>query len=127
MAVSRVVNLGIGLLNNRLKSGDALSGEPNMVMWGTGTTPVDVTDIGLETPATEPMIAGTSSLTTTNTLNDTYEVIATMVCNPISKAITEVGLFDMGGNIFSRGTFDPINVSEGDSIQFTIKTVTDQA
>ena len=125
--VSKVVNGGIAMMNNRLKNGDTGATEPNNVHWGTGTTMADVTDTALQTPAGEVSTVGVSTLVTTNTLDDTYELVATLVCGSTPKAITEVGVFDGAGVLFSRSTFDPINVAEGDSIRFTIKTVTDQA
>jgi hypothetical protein len=56
-------------------------------------------------------------------------VVGTITCTGAGKAITEVGLFDASTNgiMFARVTFSAINVSVGDSIQFTLNTVLDQA
>jgi len=127
--VVKVTDVGIGILNNRLKNGDTGATEPKYGHWGTGTTAADPTDTALETPATEPRATGTTSIGTTTTTDDTYQNIVLLTCNSTPKAITEVGTFDASssGNIFIRGTFDVINLFEDDSIQFTIKAITDQA
>ena len=76
----------------------------------------------------EARTVGTGSQATTNTTNDTYQVVGTITCASSGAAITEVGLFDAltSGNLFLRGTFSAINLNVADSIEFTIKTVYDQ-
>ena len=120
--VVMVVNRGLEIVNDRILGAGA---EPKYVAWGTGTVAPVAANTALGTPAAEARTAGTGSKTTTTTTNDTYQVVGTIVCTGASKAITEVGLFDAAaaGNLFVRGTFDPINVNVGDSIQFTIKNV----
>lgn len=124
--VVKVVNGGLDILTNRIKGSGT---EPKYIGWGTGTTAAAVTDTALETARAEARTDGTSTQQTTNTTNDTYRVVGTITCATTAAAITEVGLSDAStsGNLFLRGTFDVINVSVGDSIQFTINSVFDQA
>lgn len=120
--VMLVTNKGLEIINDRILGAGS---EPKYVAWGTGTTAPAATQTALVTPGTEARVAGTASKATTETVNDTYQVVGTIVCASAAKAITEVGLFDAltSGNMFVRGTFDPINLSVGDGIQFTIKNV----
>ena len=121
-----VVDNGLAIVTNRLKGTGT---EPAYVGWGTGATTAAVNNTGLQTPAAEARTAGTTSQQTTTTTGDTYRNVATITCTGAGKAITEVAMFDAStiGNCFLRGTFDAINVSVGDSIQFTINTVFNQA
>lgn len=95
--------------------------EPKYLHWGSGTVEPTDNDITLQTPRPEARIAGTSSIVTTTTANDTYRVVGTLTAES-NAAITEAGLFDAltGGNMYIRGTFGVINLEAGDSIQFTI-------
>lgn len=120
--VVMVVNKGLELVTDRIRG---VGAEPKYVAWGTGTVAPVAANTALGTPAAEARTDGTSSKVTTATTGDTYQVVGTIVCTGSAKAITEVGLFDAStaGTLFVRGTFDPINVNVGDSIQFTIKNV----
>lgn len=124
-----ITDSGLGIINNRLKNGDTGATEPKYVHWGTGTTPPVGANTTLETPATETRVTGTTSIETTNTTDDTYQNIAILTCNATPKTITEYGAFDAStsGNMFIRGTFTGIGLSDGDSIQFTAKAIGDQA
>lgn len=124
--VALIPDTGMAITTNRVKGAGT---EPNYIAWGVGTTAPAVGNTALQTPSAEARTAGTSTQVTTNTTNDTYQVVGTIVCASAAKAITEVGLFDASssGNLFMRGTFSAINVSVGDGIQFTIKTVYEQA
>jgi hypothetical protein len=66
---------------------------------------------------------GTSTQQTTSVTNDTYQVVGTQTAGG-TLAITNAGLFDAStsGNLFVKGDFSTINLSSGDSIQFTFKT-----
>ena len=70
--------------------------------------------------------AGTSTRQTTNTTNDTYQVIATRTATG-AGTVTNAGLWDAasGGNLFLKGDFTGIGLSSGDAIQFTIKAIFD--
>ena len=102
---------------------------PGWVGWGIGTIAPVVGNTGLGTPSAEARTVGTKTQETTTTTNDTYQVVALISCAGSAKAITEVAVFDAltAGTLFLRGTFAAINLSVGDSINFTIKTVFEQA
>lgn len=123
---SCVTNTGLGITTNRIKGSGT---EPNYIGWGTGTTAAAVTDTGLETAAAESRVSGTSTQQTTNTSNDTYQVVGTLTCSGSGKTISEIALFDAStsGNCFARATFTGLPLSVGDSIQFTVKAIYDQA
>jgi len=95
--------------------------EPKYIHWGTGTNAPADGNTALQTPRGEDRVAGTSSIVTTTTTNDTYRVVGTLVMES-NGAITEVGLFDAAtsGNIYIRGTFGALNLETDDSVQFTI-------
>lgn len=100
---------------------------PGWVGWGIGATAPVVGNTALQTPSAEARTVGTKTQQTTTTANDTYQVVA-LITALSAQAITEVAVFDAltAGALFLRGTFSPINVSIGDTITFTIKTVFDQ-
>lgn len=103
---------------------------PKYVGWGTGgSVAAASTDIALNSTRGEARTDGTPTQQTTNVTNDTYQVVATITCTGTSAAIDEVGISDAAtaGNLFLRGTFTAIPLNVNDSIQFTIKTVFDQA
>ena len=103
--------------------------EPKYIDMGTGTTPAAASDTALETPGPEDRVAGTSSRQTTNVTNDTYRTVGTITKTTAAADITEVGSFDAltAGNIGIRATFGAIHLEVGNSIEFTIDTVLDQA
>lgn len=121
-----VVDNGLAIVTNRIIGSGT---EPKYIGWGTGTTGAAATDTGLETAAAESRTSGTGTRQQTSTANDTYQVVGAIVCAGSAKAITEVALYDAssGGNCFFHGTFSAINVSVGDSIEFTLKAVFNQA
>ena len=70
---------------------------PKAVAWGLnpGTLTATAPDIGMYSEAPEARTAGTSSLVTTTTANDTYQVVGTITCTQGGgETIAEVGLFD---------------------------------
>jgi len=117
-----LVNTGKAVVTNRVKNGATGATEPNYVAWGTGAGTTAVADTTLFTE-TGTRTAGTSTQQTTSTTNDTYQVVGTMTAGG-ALAITNAGLFDAStsGNLFVKGDFSTINLSSGDSIQFTFKT-----
>lgn len=89
---------------------------PNDVGSGTGTTAANKADTTLQTEVESRVTA-----TLTQPSADKLRAVAT--CSyTANRAVTEVGLFDAtsGGNLIIRAVFDAINVSSGDSIEFTI-------
>lgn len=123
-----VVNGGKGIITNRIKGAGT---EPLNVGWGTGAGTTAATDTTLFTEVLVNMTAGgtdhtagTSTQQTTTTTNDTYQVVATRTATA-AGTITNAGLFDAasGGTLYLKGDFTGIGLANGDSIQFTIKTV----
>lgn len=123
--VSLVTNGGLGIINNRLMGSGT---SPKYVGWGIGTDEAAATDVGLQTASAEARTSGTESRVTTTTTNDTYQVVGEIV-SLSTQAITEVVLMDAdtSGNCFMRANFAALNLVAGDSIEFTIKCIADQA
>jgi hypothetical protein len=122
-----VTNAGLDIVTDRIGGGGT---EPNYVAWGTGAGTAAVTDTTLFTESgDETRTSGTSSQQTTNTTNDTYRVVGTITVASSGKTITNVGLFDAAsvGNLFVKSDFTGIALDVGESIQFTIDVVFDQA
>jgi hypothetical protein len=96
---------------------------------GVGTTGAAIGDTALET---EKLVDGTTSATahtsatvslvTTDTTNDTAQLVATFAFTA-TLAITESGCFNASstGTLLCRQTFSAINVVSGDSLQLTWK------
>lgn len=122
--VVKVTDVGLDKVTDLLAGVTTIS--PGWVGWGTGTTAPVVGDTALETPSAEARTVGTKTQQTTTTTNDTYQVVA-LITALSAQAITEVGVFDAltAGNLFLIATFSVINVSIGDTVTFTIKTVFD--
>lgn len=121
-----VVNTGLAIITNRLIGAGT---EPNYVGWGTSTQAPAVGDTGLITASAEARVQDASATRlTTNATNDSYQIVAS-ITSASGQTISEVGTFDAStaGNMFSRDTFTGIALSNGESIEFTIKTVFDQA
>jgi hypothetical protein len=114
-----LVNTGKAVVTGRIKGTGT---EPTYVAYGTGAGTTALTDTTLFTE-TGTRVSGTSSQVTTTTTNDTYQVVGTQTAGG-TLAITNAGLFDAvsSGNLFVKGDFTTINLSTGDSIQFTFKT-----
>lgn len=85
---------------------------------GTGTTAESNTDVQLVTPTGASAGTGTAVPS-----SNTYTSVAT-ISYTSSLAITEHGIFDSAlgsgtANLMDRSVFSAINVTNGDSIQFT--------
>jgi len=114
-----LVNAGKAIVTNRIKGSGT---EPVYVAYGTGAGTTAAADTTLFTE-TGTRQTGTSTQQTTSVTNDTYQVVGTQTAGG-TLAITNAGLFDAVtvGNLFVKGDFSTINLSSGDSIQFTFKT-----
>lgn len=114
-----LVNAGKAIVTNRIKGSGT---EPVYVAYGTGAGTTAATDTTLFSE-TGSRVSGTSTQQTTSVTNDTYQVVGTQTAGG-TLAITNAGLFDAStsGNLFVKGDFSTINLSSGDSIQFTFKT-----
>ena len=115
-----ITNVGKTIYNNRLKGTGT---EPLYVAWGTGAGTAAIADTTLFTEAAENRTAGTSTLVTTTTTNDTYQVVGAITAAG-NKTITNVGLFDAStvGNLFFHADFTGVALNTGESISFTLKT-----
>jgi len=119
-----VVATGRDIITNRLKGSGT---EPLHAHWGTGAGTAADSDTTLFTPV-QTRVSGTSSRVTTTTANDTYRVVATLTADA-TRAITNAGLFDSagtgtpatGGNLFLKGDHGTLNLSSGDSVQYTFE------
>ena len=115
-----VTNAGKTIKMNRLKGTGT---EPVYIGWGTGAGTAAITDTTLFTEASEARVAGTSSIVTTTTTDDTYQLVGTLTVAGAGKTITNAGNFDAStaGNLHVHGDFAGMTLNIGDSIQFTIK------
>jgi hypothetical protein len=69
--------------------------EPKNIGWGDSTVTASAnTNVALFKPQTESRVAGTSTMTSTSQLADTYQVTGTITCLVATKTITEAGLHD---------------------------------
>ncbi|HEX4381238.1 MAG TPA: hypothetical protein VH022_14445 [Candidatus Acidoferrum sp.] len=85
---------------------------------GTGTTAAAIGDTALQTATGNARVAGTQS----NPSANIYQTVATLPYTA-TAAITEWGLFSAStsATMWDHRIFSAINVSNGDSIQFTYK------
>lgn len=113
-------NSGKTITVNRVKGTGT---EPAYVAWGTGAGTAAIGDTTLFTEASEARTLGTSSIVTTTTTNDTYQVVGTITVAGTGKTITNAGLFDAstGTGLFMKGDFTGIVLAVGESIAFTMK------
>ncbi|MEU5596679.1 hypothetical protein [Streptomyces sp. NPDC020298] len=83
---------GREVILNRLKGS---GNEPLNLGWGNNPASLTeaATDVAMFKEAAESRVAGTSSLVTTSTSNDTYQVTGTFT-SASGQTIAEVGLFD---------------------------------
>ncbi len=95
---------------------------PIYIGWGTGAGTAAIADTTLFTEASEARVAGTPTLVQTTTTNDTLQVQGTITSNG-TKTITNAGLFDAltAGNLFAKGDFTGVPLTNGESIAFTFK------
>ena len=125
----KLVNGGLAAITAWLQATSTMQ----YVGWGIGTTPAAAADTALQTPSImnpTTRVTGTKSQQTTTTTNDTFRVVATITASS-SLAVTECGIFDAvgtgspptGGNLFTHVVHDAVNVTSGDSIQYTINHV----
>lgn len=87
-----ITRTGKSLITNLLaKTGE----EPKVVAWGLNPNAVTAaaTDVGLFEESAESRVAGTSALTTTSFVNDTYQVTGTLTATAERK-ITEAAVFN---------------------------------
>lgn len=124
-AVATVLtNAGKGIIANRIKGTGT---ESLYFATGTGATAAARTAAATDTALSTEYLtrsAGTSSVVTTFTTNDTYQVVGSVTANS-SVTIDEYGLFNAStaGTMFVSATVTPISVISGDIVQYTTKLV----
>lgn len=105
------------------------------LQWGVGSgQTVASNTLNNTTGTTEARTAGSMTQFTTSTTSDTVRVQGTIVAAG-SRAITEVGVFDVvgsgspptGGDMIVYGDFSVINLAVNDSISFDVRVQFDQA
>ena len=108
---------------------DSAAGSADISNWqyhgcGTGTTAENVTDTSLETESTTALNPDSTRATGTGSQPSAniYQSVGTLTFDA-GAAITEHGVLTQaatgGGTLLDRSVFSAINVSSGDSIQFT--------
>jgi hypothetical protein len=125
-AATVCTNIGKAMLADRLRqTPGTYTNSPKWAAMGVGATSAArtaaVTDTALSSEV-ESRVSGTESLVTTSVTNDTYQNVATIVATGV-RAVDEFGLFDANtvGNMGFSATLAVVNLSSGDSIQFTSK------
>jgi hypothetical protein len=125
-AATVVTNLGKAMFADRMRgTPGTYTNPPKYVAMGVGATgaarTAAVADTALSTEV-ETRTSGTESNPTTSVTKDTYQDVGTVTATA-GRAVDEMGLFDASsaGNMGFSATFNVINLSNGDSIQFTAK------
>ncbi len=141
------VNSGRAIVTGRLLG--TSQAIPQFASWGTNTGTTAATDTTLFTETYSATnngtgnqrTAGTMSQVTTATSNDSEQIVATLTAaqaqngtqGQLGGPISNAGLFDSvgtaanlitapsGGNLYMKGDFALINLSQNDSISFTFK------
>lgn len=104
--VVKVTSKGREVIAGRMVGGTPTQVEPLNVGWGTGGVgtgspyTAGLSDVNMFQEASESRVAGTSSLVTTTSTNDTYQVVGTITAGG-AKTIAEAGLFDTTTKPFS--------------------------
>ena len=122
-----ITNKGKAMFADRIRTTPGTyTTSPKFVAAGVGATGAARTaaaaDTALSSELAEGRTSGTESVVTTSVTNDTYQVVGTITATG-TRAVDEAGLFDASsaGNMFLSATFAVVNLSSGDSIQFTDK------
>jgi len=100
-----VLSKGREIIANRMIGSSPSQAEPKILGWGTGGVAggpftAAVTDVAAFQEAAEARVTGTSSVVTTTTTNDTYQVVGT-ITSLSNQTIAEVLLSDSSTKPFS--------------------------
>jgi hypothetical protein len=119
-----VTTVGKALVAGRI-NGSGAPAAATFIAVGTGTTAAAAGDTTLQTEtATSGLsrVAGTASLVTTTTTNDTAQLTTTFTVTG-TVAVTESGVLNASssGTLLCRQVFTAINVVSGDSLAITWK------
>lgn len=74
--------------------------QPKVIGWGTGAATAATTDVAMFKESSEARVTGTSSVVTTTTTNDTYQVTGTITASG-TETITEMAIVDSTTKPFS--------------------------
>lgn len=95
-----VTSKGREVMTGRMRGGTPTQAEPLNIGWDTGGFTAAVSDVAAFGESAESRVAGTSSLVTTTTANDTYQVVGTVTATG-SRTITAVLLSDSASKPFA--------------------------
>ena len=98
--VVKITSKGREVVAGRMRGGTPTQTEPLNVGWGVGTVAATVFDVGMFKEAAEARVAGTSSLVTITSTNDTYQVVGT-ITSASGQTIAEALLSDASSKPFS--------------------------
>lgn len=94
MAITTVLtSKGREIVAGRMIGASPTQNEPKNIGWGLGASTAATPDVALGQEAAESRTVGTSSLATTTTANDTYQVTGTLTTLS-NQTITEAALSD---------------------------------
>ncbi|NCU33401.1 MAG: hypothetical protein EOM23_10860 [Candidatus Moranbacteria bacterium] len=119
-----LVTTGKGLISGRI-NGVGTPAAPTYMAIGTGTNAAAAGDTALQTEATGngyDRMSGTASTETTDTADDTNQLIGSWIVTS-SKAITEMGILNAAsvGTLLVRNVFSAYTLQNGDTFQITHK------
>jgi len=119
-----VTTVGKALVAGRINASGAPAAATYIAV-GTGTTAFNAADTTLQTETSGSGLdraAASASLVTTDTTNDTAQLVVTFTVTG-TVAVTESGVLNAAstGTLLCRQTFSAINVVNGDSLQITWK------
>lgn len=97
---TKITSKGREVIAGRMRGSSPTQAEPLDIGWGVGTVAAAVTDVGPFKEAAESRTAGTSSLVTTTSTNDTYQVVGT-ITSLSGQTIAEAFLSDSSSKPFS--------------------------
>ncbi|MEU1800890.1 hypothetical protein [Streptomyces sp. NPDC019937] len=109
---------GREIVTGRMIGTSPTQAEPKNLGWGTGAGTAAATDVAPFTEAAEARVAGTSSLVTTTSTNDTYQVVGT-ITSASSQTITETFLSDSASKPASTTANGAIASTSSTSITVT--------
>lgn len=125
-AATVLTNKGKAFLAERLRTTPpTYTNPPKFIAMGVGATGAARTAVAADTALStevETRTSGTESSATTTQTNDTYQTLGTITATA-TRAVDESGIFDASsvGNMAASATHTVVNLTTGDSIQYTWK------
>jgi hypothetical protein len=117
---SVITSKGRDVLSGRMVGATPTQAEPKVMNWGVPSAQFTaaVSDIALFAETAEARQTGTSSVVTTSTANDTYQVVATLTASG-TRAVTEVALLDSTTKPFSTTVASGAIIGSSSATTFT--------